>query len=512
MNLQSIAQHDLARWQSVAQDARQRVEPRHFIDGDWADSIDGGRFETIDPSSGEVIAEIAAGSEKDIDHAVAAAKKAFRSGCWSRMAPRDRMAVLYRFADLISENAEQLAVLETLDMGKPISDVINVDLPLVCETIRFMAECIDKVDGAVTNTAADAMHFILREPLGVVGAITPWNYPMLMAAWKFAPALAAGNCVVLKPAEQSPMSCPRLAELFMEAGGPAGVFSVVNGMGEVAGQALALHHDVAKISFTGSTEVGKLMLQYAGQSNMKHVGLECGGKSPQIFMSDLPDLGQAVEAAYRGIYENMGEVCNAGSRLLVQRSIYDEFVERFRSEGQFAYRPGQPLDPATSMGPLVTKGDQRRVLDMIETGSAEGARLVFGGDAPAELEPGAFVNPTLFADVNNEMSIARQEIFGPVACVIPFDGLEEAVHIANDTIYGLAASLWTRDVDTAMHMVRSIESGVVWVNTFDAGDFTQPFGGYKQSGNARDKCIDSFKSYTQTKSAWIQLSPPGGAS
>jgi len=508
MNLEQIAQYDYARWQKLAAEARQRIEPRFFVDGQYVDAVDGGRFDTVDPASGETLAAVAAGTGKDIDRAVAAARKAFRSGCWSGMAPRDRMEVLYRFADLVEQHAGELAVLETLDMGKPISDVINVDLPAVSQTIRFMAECIDKVDGAVTNTGPDAMHFILREPLGVVGAITPWNYPMLMAAWKFAPALAAGNCVVLKPAEQSPLTSPRLAELFMEAGGPAGVFNVVNGIGEIAGQALAMHHDVAKITFTGSTAVGKLMLQYAGKSNMKHVGLECGGKSPQIFMADLPDLERAVQAAYSGIYENMGEVCNAGSRLLVERPIYDEFVERFHAEGANAYQPGQPLDPETSMGPLVTKKDQHRVLGMIDTGRKEGARLVFGGDAPAELEPGAFVNPTLFADVNNRMTIAQQEIFGPVACVIPFDGVDDAIRIANDTIYGLAASLWTKDLDKAMHMVRAVESGIVWVNCFDAGDFTQPFGGYKQSGNARDKCMDSFKSYTQSKSAWFQLSKP----
>jgi gamma-glutamyl-gamma-aminobutyraldehyde dehydrogenase len=302
------------------------------------------------------------------------------------------------------------------------------------------------------------------------------------------------------------MSSLKLAELFMEAGGPAGVFNVVNGIGEVAGKALALHHDVAKITFTGSTEVGKLMLQYAGQSNMKHVGLECGGKSPQIFLADLPEMGAAVQAAYGGIYENMGEVCNAGSRLLVERSIYDDFLERFQAESEHAYTPGDPLDPETTMGPLVTKADQARVLAMIEAGKAEGARLVFGGDAPEALEPGAFVNPTLFADVRNDMSIARQEIFGPVASVIPFDSAEEALEIANDTVYGLAASLWTRDIDKAFKLVKGLEAGIVWVNCFDAGDFTQPFGGYKQSGNARDKCIDSYKSYTQTKSAWIQLS------
>jgi gamma-glutamyl-gamma-aminobutyraldehyde dehydrogenase len=421
------------------------------------------------------------------------------------MAPRDRMEVLYSFANLVEEHSEDLAVLETLDMGKPISDVVNDDLPAVISTIRFMAECIDKVDGTVTNTDKDAIHMVLREPLGVVGCISPWNYPLLMATWKIAPALAAGNTVVLKPAEQSPMSCLRLAELFMEAGGPAGVFNVVNGMGETAGQALALHNDVAKISFTGSTEVGKLILQYAGQSNMKRVGLECGGKSPQIFMADLPDMDAAVNAAYNGIFANMGEVCSAGSRLLVERPIYNEFIERFIAEGQDAYTPGEPLDPDTNMGPLVDSEAQQRVLGLIETGKNEGATLNFGGDTPAGMDKGAYVNPTLFSDVNNDMTIARQEIFGPVATVLPFDSPDEAIAIANDTIYGLAAGIWTRDIDKAFRLIKNIEAGVVWVNSYEDGDMTQPFGGYKQSGHARDKCIDSFKSYTQSKSAWIRL-------
>ncbi len=506
MSLAQLRNYDESKWRSVADSAARSFETRLFINGDYVDSADGGRFATVNPTTGETLAEMSAGTSKDIDRAVAAARAAFRSGSWSKMAPRKRMRVLYRFAKLVEENAELLAVLDTMDMGKPVSDMINVDVPLVAETIRFMAECIDKVDGSVTNTASNALHMILREPLGVVGAITPWNYPMLMASWKFAPALAAGNSVVLKPAEQSPLSCLQLAKLFMEAGGPAGVFNVVNGIGEEAGQALALHMDVNKITFTGSTAVGKLMLQYAGQSNMKHVGLECGGKSPQIFLSDLPDMTAAVESAYCGIYENMGEVCNAGSRLLVDRKIYDEFIEQFTAKGQHAYTPGDPLDPATSMGPLVTKADQQRVLGMIEAGKSEGARLVFGGDAPEALEPGAFVNPTLFADVDNKMSIAQQEIFGPVACIIPFDTADEALAIANDTIYGLAASLWTRDIDKAFKLVKGIEAGIIWVNTYDSGDFTQPFGGYKQSGNARDKCIDSYKSYTQTKSVWINLS------
>lgn len=505
MSLAKLKDYDSKDWSKVAHTARRNIETRLLIGGEFVDAVKGGRFITSNPADGETLAEMSAGTSDDIDRAVAAARKAFRSGVWSRMAPRDRMDVLYRFADLVDEHAESLAVLETLDMGKPIGDVISQDLPAVIATIRFMAECIDKVEGAVTNTDDDAMHLILREPLGVVGAISPWNYPLLMAAWKIAPALAAGNTVVLKPAEQSPMSCLRFAELFQMAGGPPGVLNVVNGLGEIAGKALALHNDVAKISFTGSTEVGKLILQYAGQSNMKRVALECGGKSPQIFMADLPDIEKAVAAAYNGIFANMGEVCSAGSRLLVERPIYHEFIERFIAEGQHAYQPGEPLDPATNMGPLVDREAQQRVLGLIESGKREGATLHFGGDKPAGLEKGAYVNPTLFGDVNNAMSIARQEIFGPVASVIPFDGPDEAIHIANDTIYGLAAGIWTRDIDRAFRLIKNIEAGVVWVNSYEDGDMTQPFGGYKQSGQARDKCFESLKSYTQSKSAWIRL-------
>ena len=507
MNLANIESHDLQQWVAVAEKARLKAETRLFIDGDYCDAAAGGRFTTINPTNGETLAEMSEGMPEDIDRAVASAKAAYRSGCWSRIAPRERMEILYGFADLIDQHAEELAVLETLDMGKPIGDVIAEDLPAVIETIRFMAEGIDKIEGTVTNTDNDAMHLVIREPLGVVGCISPWNYPLLMATWKIAPALAAGNTVVLKPAEQSPMSCLRLAELFVRAGGPAGVFNVVNGMGETAGRALALHNDVAKISFTGSTEVGKLILQYAGQSNMKRVGLECGGKSPQIFMADLPDLEAAVDAAYNGIFANMGEVCTAGSRLLVERPIYSEFIERFIADGEHAYVPGDPLDPETNMGPLVDRGSQQRVLGMIQSGKEEGATLHFGGNAPEGLEQGAFVNPTLFGDVDNQMSIARNEIFGPVASVIPFDGADEAIAIANDTIYGLAAGIWTKDINKAFRLVKNIEAGIVWVNSYEDGDMTQPFGGYKQSGHARDKCMESLKSYTQSKSAWIRLAP-----
>jgi len=505
MSLTDIESHDRQQWHAVADQAKTQLETRLFIDGEFCDSVQGRSFATINPATGETLVQVVKGMPEDIDRAVMAARAAFRSGCWSRIAPRERMDILYRFADLVDEHAERLAVLETLDMGKPIGDVVSEDLPAVISTIRFMAEGIDKIEGSVTNTDHDSLHMVIREPLGVVGCISPWNYPLLMATWKIAPALAAGNTVVLKPAEQSPLSALRLAELFTLAGGPPGVFNVVNGMGETAGKALALHNDVAKISFTGSTEVGKLILQYAGRSNMKRVALECGGKSPQIFMADLPDMEKAVGAAYNGVFANMGEVCSAGSRLLVERPIYDEFIERFIADGQDAYVPGDPLDPDTNMGPLVDRDSQQRVLKMIEGGKREGATLHFGGDVPAGLGKGAYVRPTLFGDVRNDMSIARNEIFGPVASVIPFDGPEEAITIANDTIYGLAAGIWTRDLNKAMRLVKNIEAGVVWINSYEDGDMTQPFGGYKQSGHARDKCLDSLKSYTQGKSAWFRL-------
>jgi gamma-glutamyl-gamma-aminobutyraldehyde dehydrogenase len=498
MNLTSLATKD---WHARAKSVR--YETRHFIDGKLVDSIGGGRFTVTNPATAEPLCEVSAGASADIDAAVASGKRAFNSRVWSRKAPRERMDVMAAYARLIEANAEKFSLLDTLCMGKPITDMVTIDVPSAARNFAYFAELIDKIDGSVTATAADAFHYILREPLGVVGCIVPWNYPLLMAAWKVAPALAAGNSVVLKPAEQSPLSAALMAELFVQAGGPPGVFNVVNGLGETAGAPLALHMDVAKIAFTGSTEIGKQMLIYAGQSNMKRVALECGGKTPQIFLADLPDLDTAVTYAINGIYGNMGEVCNAGSRLLIDRPIAGAFLEKFIERGKSAYRAGDPLDPTTNLGPLVTASHRKRVLGYIERGKSEGARLEFGGGAPDML--GAFVNPTLFTGVNNRMTIAQEEIFGPVAAAIEVDGLGEALKIANDSIYGLAASVWTRDLTTAHKTVRDLEAGVIWVNCFDHGDMTQPFGGYKQSGQGRDKCVESLLSYTQTKSAWINL-------
>jgi acyl-CoA reductase-like NAD-dependent aldehyde dehydrogenase len=480
-------------------------ETRMLIDGRLVEAQSGRRFETINPANGKVIASVPAGDAAEVELAVAAARRAFKSGVWSRSEPRARMEVLYRLAAAIDEHALEFALLDSLDVGKPVTDMLTGDIPAAALTFQYFAETIDKIEGIVTTTATDAFHYILRQPLGVVGCITPWNYPLLMSAWKVAPALAVGNSVVLKPAQQSPLSAVLLARLFLEAGGPPGVFNVVHGGGGTVGKALALHMDVDKISFTGSTEIGKQMMVYAGQSNLKRVTVETGGKSPQIVTAAVPNLDRAVDYAITGIYANKGEMCSAGSRLLIEHAIHDEFVDRFRAKVAGICRLGDPLDPATTMGPLVNRTQQQRVLSCIDNGRSEGARLVLGGGPPQGFDDGAYVEPTLFTDVSPAMTIAREEIFGPVAAVIPFDTVGEAVAIANDSIYGLAAGIWTSDLATAHRMARDIEAGVIWVNCYDHGDMTQPWGGFKQSGTGRDKCLETLLTVTQTKSVWIHL-------
>ena len=508
MNLEQASQLNHAQWQQMAVELKQTAETRLFIGGEFVDAIEGGTFENICPVDGSVINTCAAGTEADINRAVAIAKASFKSGEWSRMAPRERMAVMYRWADLIAENGAELSLMDTIDMGKPISDMVGVDLPMCIETVQYFAECIDKVTGTVTATEYDVMSTVLREPIGVVGCISPWNYPLLMALWKIAPSLAAGNSTILKPAEQSPLSCYRVAELFIEAGGPAGALQVVNGMGEQAGQPLARHMDVSKISFTGSTEVGKLMHIYSGESNMKKVSLECGGKGPQVFCEDLTGelMDRAVEAAINGIFFNMGEVCSAGSRLIVHADIYDEFVAKFIEKGRDAYVCGDPLDPAVNLGPLVDHGCQSRVLAMIDKARAEGGKVEFGGEAPTGgLEKGAFIVPTMVTGVGNNDFIAQNEVFGPVVAVIKVHSDDEAIEVANNSIYGLQGSVWTDNYRKAMRFTREIECGTFLVNSFEEGDMTQPFGGYKQSGNAKDKCFESLLSYTNSKAAWFRL-------
>lgn len=486
-------------WQTMA--AALKFRNQCFISGTFCDAISGEKFDTINPATCEVITSVARGNGDDINRAVKSARQAFNSGVWSGKTPSERKEVLLKLAALILENIPEFALLETLDMGKLIKDSSTVDAPGSAHFFQWHAEAIDKLYDEIAPTGGRDIAMIRRVPLGVVGAVVPWNFPLDMATWKLAPALAAGNSVVLKPAEQSPLSALFLAELAVQAGLPGGVLNVVPGYGEDAGQALGRHMDVDCLVFTGSTKVGKLFQRYAGESNMKQVWLETGGKSPNIIFPDA-NLDAAAEMAAFGIFFNQGEVCSANSRMLVHASIKDEMLDRMKSRAE-AITPGDPLNPASTLGSMVDKLHTDSVMRFIESG-VKSSRLVTGGERVTLNGSDAFVTPTIFDNVESDHKIVCEEIFGPVLTVQTFETDDEAIAMANDTIYGLAASVWTRDLSRALGVSDALNAGTVSVNTVDALSAMTPFGGMKQSGYGRDLSIHSFDKYTALKTTWIK--------
>jgi len=488
-------------WQSQAD--KLEIESRAFTNGQYRDALAGDTRATLSPGDGRKLADVANCGLEDADQAVKDARSAFESGVWASMAPADRKMVLVRWAELIEQHADEIALLECLDVGKPIADTTGVDVPSAARTIRWSGEAIDKVYDQISPAPADCLALVQRLPLGVVAAIVPWNFPLSTTAWKLAPSLATGNSVILKPASNTPLSALRIAGLASEAGLPDGVLHVLPGPGGSLGRHLALHEDIDGLTFTGSTEIGKQLMQYSGESNLKRTFLELGGKSPNIVFGDA-NLEKAALFAAIAVFYNGGQTCTAGTRLIVEESIRERFVEMV-AENTRNWMPGDPLDPSTSMGPMIDSAQLQTVANYVEIGQEEGASLMVGGKQVMAESGGCYHEPTIFDGVNNTMRIAREEIFGPVMSVIGFKDAEEAVEIANDSIYGLAGAVWSNNINTAHKVAAAVRVGTMGINNYFGGDVTVPFGGFKQSGNGRDKSMHAFDDYTELKTTWIEF-------
>ncbi|YCA45801.1 aldehyde dehydrogenase family protein [Bacillus sp. JZ8] len=473
-----------------------------FIDGKWVDSVSGRSFESINPGTGEVHALVAEAGTEDVEYAVKSARQAFENGPWARMGPSERGRLLYKVALKMREKAEFLAEVESADNGLPINETKLIEIPATIDVLEFYAGMTNKLSGETLASPMNRFNYTLREPLGVIGAIVPWNFPLMLTMWKVAPALAAGNTIVIKPAEQTPVSILELVKIFQEEGLPDGVINVVPGFGHTAGNALVSHPGIDKIAFTGSTRTGQLIMQSASK-HLKPVSLELGGKSPNIIFDDA-NLEDAVNMAAFGIYFGQGQVCAAGSRIFVQDSIYDEFIERFVKKAQ-SIRVGNPLDSTTQMGPQVSNKQLEQIEKYVSIGIEEGANLVTGGERFTRAGDGYYFTPTVFENVTNQMTIAKEEIFGPVASIIRFSDEEDALQKANETIYGLASGVWTNDLKRAHRMARGIKAGTVWVNAYSFLDSGAPFGGTKQSGFGRELGVQALEMYTQTKHVWVDL-------
>lgn len=488
-----------SEYQAIAQN----LEPngQAFIDGKFCNALDGDRFDTVNPATGQTLAQVVHCKAEDVDRAVTAARKVFNAGTWSRAEPEHRKEVLLKVAGLVREHTDELAVLESLDTGKTITDCIDeigIEVPAF---FQWYAELADKTFGKIAPTGLDALALITKEPAGIAGAVLPWNFPLVMAAWKIAPSLAVGCSAIIKPAEQTPLSTIRLAELMQEAGVPDGVINIVPGFGETTGKAIGIHNDIDTVSFTGSTEVGRMFMRYSGDSNLKGVGLEMGGKSPFIVLEDALVNDELIEHAAMSAFWNGGQNCSANMRQLIAAPLIDEFTARI-IERVKSFKLGDPLNPSTDIGSMITEGHKMMVMDYIKSGVDEGAKMVMGGGSDL---PGFFINPTVFQNVTPDMKIAREEIFGPVLGIMPVASPEEALTIASDTEYGLHATVFTQDIDRAIHMARALPCGTVSVNGFSEGDIKTPFGGYKQSGSlARDNGTEALEQYLQTKTIWIQ--------